>query len=510
MLEVFSGSGHLTVAVRRLHPGACLPGVDLNYGPMKIDLADGVAVDGMLHFFGCGIITYVHFGTPCSSFSSALRGAARVRSASCPGGDESVQKCCTGNALARFTSAAVHVLHRNPDAWSIENPLTSLIWRCFLSEAPLPPHCRVRIDQCQYGLQIPCEGLARKATILVTNYRPLERLGARCRGGHVQVPLEGSFFDFEVKQRWRSRTEFAGAYPLALCKAWAGVLEPAIASRRKDLVDVMKALLLRAGDIEPHPGPPASRPGRGAGELFTSDVTQTTATAYVRSLERFEEFLRVRGICSSAAELVAEGKLVEHVLWYLRISFASRELGPSSVGTLISAIARFLNLSRALGVPVSIRDHGVGPLWKSLRTWRTVWPHEFRKPVHVEVALAIAAFFWTCRPQSLGLWTLITFQCMLRPTEGMSIQGGDFYEIPSDQRWRYSAVAGVLGLRRPKTARLPAHAARQYVTIEDRSLVETLCRPRIRPAFVRLPSVSPGGERGLHFHWARACTALGL
>ena len=147
------------------------------------------------------------------------------------------------------------------------------------------------------------------------------------QGGHVHVPLKGSFFDFKVKQWWRSRTEFAGAYPLALCKAWAGVLELAMASRRKDLADVMQALLLRAGDIEPHPGPPASRSGRATGELFTSGVTQTTATAYVRSLERFEEFLRVRGVCSSAAGLMAQGKLVEHVLRYLRISFASRELG---------------------------------------------------------------------------------------------------------------------------------------------------------------------------------------
>ena len=95
---------------------------------------------------------------------------------------------------------------------------------------------------------------------------------------------------------------------------------------------------------------------------------------------------------------------------------------------------RFLNLSRALGVPVSVRDRYVGPLWKSLCTWRIVWSHEFRKPVHVEVALAIAVFFCMCGPQSLGLWTLITSHCMLRPTEGMSIQGEDFYEIPCGQR----------------------------------------------------------------------------
>jgi hypothetical protein len=511
MLEVFAGSGHLTTAVRRAHPGACLPGVDLLCGPLKIDLTDVNAVEELLQLLSVGAIPYVHFGTPCSSFSSALRGPARLRSGASPAGDESYVKCRTGNALARFTSAAAGVLDRASCAWSVENPLTSLIWRFFQAEAPLPPHCRTRIDQCRYGLTIPGEGLARKATIVASNFRPLSGLEVRCGGGHPHVPLKGSFFDFKVKRCWRARTEFAGAYPPALCRAWAAVLEPIMAARRKDLADVVRHLLICAGDVEVNPGPNVRRnPAQEGDDLFTSDVMQTTATAYSRALERFEAFLRVRGICYSAAELVARGDYIKHILWYLRSAYAAQELGPSSVGTLVSASVRLLNLSRTLGVRISLRDRDVGPLWKALRTWRTNWPHEFRKPVHVEVALAISVFFWTCGPMELALWALVTFHCMLRPTEGLSIHGEDFYEVPLEQRWRYRAVAGIVGLRRPKTARLPVHAARQYVTVEDCALASLLSSARSNGLLRAGRPLWAGSERSLAFHWGRACTALGL
>ena len=108
-----------------------------------------------------GPVRYVHFGTPCTTFSAALRGAARLRSVADPVGPESVPKIAAANALLRNMLQIIRLLAKTGGFWSIENPRSSLLWR-FPGVSELGGFA-VDFDACAYKAMSPGEGVHQEA-----------------------------------------------------------------------------------------------------------------------------------------------------------------------------------------------------------------------------------------------------------------------------------------------------------------------------------------------------------
>ena len=125
--EVFSGKASLT-----LHLGktdlCTLPGVDVVDGPLHWDLTNEGVMKRVFKWIRDKNIQYVHLGTPCTSFSMALRGAARTRSKSNVLGDLNFARDKTANTLVHNSVRIIRYMERLGRFWSLENPLSSLIW----------------------------------------------------------------------------------------------------------------------------------------------------------------------------------------------------------------------------------------------------------------------------------------------------------------------------------------------------------------------------------------------
>lgn len=104
-----------------------------------------------------GAIIYAHFGTPCNTFSSARKedgGPPPLRDVHHPDGIPSLtgdlwSTTFLGNLVRDRTCEACFVLILLGADFSIENPLSSLIW-----ETPLmiPLLCRARAFMCDFDL----------------------------------------------------------------------------------------------------------------------------------------------------------------------------------------------------------------------------------------------------------------------------------------------------------------------------------------------------------------------
>ena len=118
--ELFCSHGELSVQL--VGSGLdLLPGVDIVEGPLKWDLLNEGVVRRIFKIIRERDGRYVHFGTPCISFSMALRGAARTRSKANILGDLSWGRDVTANALVRNTVRIIRYLERLGRSWGLEN-----------------------------------------------------------------------------------------------------------------------------------------------------------------------------------------------------------------------------------------------------------------------------------------------------------------------------------------------------------------------------------------------------
>ena len=85
-MELFYGCGQLSAAVKQRTGAVVLKGVDLTFGPWKIDLSREPHVELIKSWLRSGHSRYLHMGTPCTSFLQVLRGDATKRSAESPEG----------------------------------------------------------------------------------------------------------------------------------------------------------------------------------------------------------------------------------------------------------------------------------------------------------------------------------------------------------------------------------------------------------------------------------------
>ena len=333
----------------------------------------------------------------------------------------------------------------------------------------------VDLDMCAFGALAPDSSattplFTKKATRLLTNFPQLKALRLRCPGNHQHQRLTGRFHD-PASGKSRSRTTAAAAYPLGLVRAWSKCSRSALVPRRSFALTAWARLFLVMSGIEPHPGPARGarrRPLAGA-DLFTGDVAQITADRYADAVSRFETFLACRGFSSVADVVLADGvpRLIHLASSYLRSSYTSGELSASGAGNCISGLRRFLLLAANLGAAVGDPRAALQPLWRLHRTWLREVPGEFRKPIPLFVALAIATAAWSLDLRRLAVITLLQFHCLLRPAECRSVRWRDIVIFSERDRVRYPGVYGVVGIGNPKTRFMPQHAPEQHVLIVD-------------------------------------------
>ena len=206
-------------------------------------------------------------------------------------------------------------------------------------------------------------------------------------------------------------------------------------------------------------------------DLLQADILRSSAARYASALLEFEQFLAVRDI-KSVSELAETGLpcLVDWTVRYFRASFHGGCLSASQVGTLFAALRRYITLVRALGGDLPDPTSHFSVLWRLHRSWSLAIPCEFRTPVPHSVALAVAVTSWLLGWPVLSFLTLLSFHCLLRPADARCLRWCDLHCFTEDETCRYPGVYGLVGIRPPKTRRMPGHAAHQHVLVESEGL----------------------------------------
>ena len=263
-LEIFSGTAHLTSAVR--HVGIpCLPPIDITVCsevPAPFDVVDVDLWKFVMQLIMLGAIWFAHFGTPCNTYSAARNssdgGPPPLRSLELPDGlpglsDDHQHQVFLGNLFLDRTCEACTALALLGFHFSIENPLGSLIWAT-PKMLELSRHSRslfVDLDQCFFGAP------SKKPTRLLVSHQVFQLCLARsCPGNHKHVVLKGKVFSQQFG-RVVYRTKLAQVYPKAMCSAMAS----AILQLKQDPLQWFKSSFALAG--------PALERKRPVGQVIT-------------------------------------------------------------------------------------------------------------------------------------------------------------------------------------------------------------------------------------------------
>ena len=231
-LEVFAGSAGLSRAMQ-MAGAPVLPPIELipnEAVPFAVDITDAKVQRHVEKLLREGYISYIHFGTPCCSFSQARKldgGPPPLPSQAhlwglpmlSPADSERVQ---VGNLLLLVTTELAGVAHASKVWWSLENPASSWLWA-------MPPTQKVQqmSGAQQFIFDMCCYESVHMKPAAVMSTAPLASLVRRCdqtRRPHVHEPLVGQV---EIQGQQFFKTKLAQVYPLALCRHWAAqVVDP--------------------------------------------------------------------------------------------------------------------------------------------------------------------------------------------------------------------------------------------------------------------------------------------
>lgn len=186
-LEIFSGSGHFSRAIRRKLKSVCAFEVDSCYGP-QFDLTKPKIQKEIIKLIKSGVVQYVWLGTPCNSWSRARRndgrgpGPLRDDTTGLMGlpnlSEKDNSKVAIGNSLMKFSAQVFRlcVLLHIPVA--LENPHTSRLW--------LTPQLRHLMTHkyCEWGYTDFCQdGTSwRKRTRILWAHVELRQALKHCAG----------------------------------------------------------------------------------------------------------------------------------------------------------------------------------------------------------------------------------------------------------------------------------------------------------------------------------------
>ena len=174
-----------------------------------------------------GVISFIHFGTPCSSFSVARKndgGPPPLRDAAhlwgLPGlSPKDHDKVLLGNKFMELTAKLARHCSMRGVGWSIENPATSFLWSMPLM-VELQQLLGVKLfwlDMCRFGSK------HKKPTAALSTI-DLAAMALQCDKDdrpHVHEPLTGTIM---VDGRKIFRTRLAQVYPAQLCEQWAAII----------------------------------------------------------------------------------------------------------------------------------------------------------------------------------------------------------------------------------------------------------------------------------------------
>jgi len=226
-LEIFSGAAGLTAAALALGL-PCLPPVDVTvseYVTCPTDVLQPPVAACLRRWIAAGSTAWVHFGTPCTTYSRARRldgGPPPLRTDACLNGLPGLSahdrlKVATGTRLMHLTCDLIEALPPGR-FFTLENPWHSMIWLeprlgKLLKDAGA---ARVRVDMCACGMP------HMKPTAVVGTLPGLHALARACPGvsaTHTHVPLRGTCSGGADGGRFR--TKAAQVYPPAFCHALA-------------------------------------------------------------------------------------------------------------------------------------------------------------------------------------------------------------------------------------------------------------------------------------------------
>ena len=109
MLEIFCGCSRLSKACEKAGY-LVVPGVDLDLGPMKLDVLDDIMFSRVKRMIRQKGVAYLHLATPCSTFSLARRGRSRCRDRLHPLGFPGDVRVQDGNLLAERSAELIGIM----------------------------------------------------------------------------------------------------------------------------------------------------------------------------------------------------------------------------------------------------------------------------------------------------------------------------------------------------------------------------------------------------------------
>ena len=211
-LELFSGTGRLTEAVRQAGTPTLEP-LEIANG-LHCDLRRRQTQRLIIRWIEKGLIGMVHLGTPCTIWSKArhnVKESARTRARE-EGGLE----------LALFSCEVIQACNRCHVHYALENPATSKLFNFepLQRAIMMRKHYVVTFDMCSYGEPY------KKDTKVVTSLNALSKLERHCSHRRHAVWLKGQvkWSEDGCKEKYVNRTKLAGAYPQLLCKQYAQII----------------------------------------------------------------------------------------------------------------------------------------------------------------------------------------------------------------------------------------------------------------------------------------------
>eukprot|EP00435_Cladocopium_sp_Y103_P009415 s1300_g2.t1 len=295
-LEIFAGQAGLSQAIKA-RGIAVLPPIEIevnNFVRQSVDVLSPQIKAHLKLLLEAKVIFYIHFGTPCSSFSMARKndgGPPPLRDRhhlwGLPGlRPKDREKVRLGTAFMFFTQEMATLCHQLNLSWSVENPASSLLW--FMPPmqelAQLPGAKMVTLDMCRFG------SAHKKPTSLLASLdlSALAQLCDMAERPHQHEPLVGTIV-LDGKQVFRTR--LAQVYPEALCASW-----PEVVSQRDPLAATFALQTPAADRKRPVGQPVAWKPHKQR-----STAEKATAAGYQLKRPRCLRFARSFGYGRSPA-----------------------------------------------------------------------------------------------------------------------------------------------------------------------------------------------------------------
>ena len=237
-LELFSGSGHFSKAMRRVAKGQfeCFE-VDIMHGN-QFDLSSSYVQKEILGLLKRGIVVFVWLGTPCNSWSRARRwdgrGPGPLRDdheflMGLPNLSPVDQgKVHLGNRLMRFTAKVFRVCMEMGIPVTLENPHSSRLWL-----APPIKHLLAH-KQVEHGYTDYCQDHQpfRKRTRLMWSAIQLRSSLKQCTGARGLCSRTGASHEqLSGSVNGKFRTLLAQPYPHGLCRRLASAFQQVIFAR---------------------------------------------------------------------------------------------------------------------------------------------------------------------------------------------------------------------------------------------------------------------------------------